>query len=67
MPGLADTANRFRAVHPSLTATATALAVGIIAKEIAPAALGLEEAGVGIALVTRSRFGDVTVIRIEAP
>ena len=67
VPGLANTENPFDALHPSLTATATALAVGILANEVAPAALGLEEVGDAISLVTRSRFGDVTVIHIEAP
>ena len=68
VPGLRDTGDpSFAGLHPSLTATATALAVGVVAEEIAPDALGVAQPAACIAVVTRSRFGDVSVIRIEAP
>jgi hypothetical protein len=65
-PDVADATHApFDSFHPSLTATATALAAGIVAAEVAPSALGLKNASRAITVVTKTRFGDHTAVRIE--
>jgi Beta-ketoacyl synthase, N-terminal domain len=55
----------FTSFHPSLTAVAAALATGILREETTPAALDLQGRQEAITLVTKTRFGDHTAIRIE--
>ena len=52
--------------HPSAAATATCLAVGILAGEVAPKALDLVTIPDRITLLTLSRFGDCALIQVEA-
>jgi hypothetical protein len=51
--------------HPSGFATATAIAIGVLAGECPPAALGLDSRRRRLTLAAWSRFGDCAAVRIE--
>ncbi len=51
--------------HPSMAATATALAIGVLAGEVPHQVLGFSKVPDRITLVSLSRFGDCALLQVE--